>query len=71
MLSFCTTFLVNNDLKAKKNIFLNYSLIILFRELTNCHYLASSISVFMPFIFSFRIKFKVCFIFLRDTAAKE
>ena len=25
----------------------------------------------MPFIFSFRIKFKVCFIFLRDTAAKE
>ena len=52
-------------------IFLNYSLIILFRELTNCHYLASSISVFMPFIFSFRIKFKVCFIFLRDTAAKE
>ena len=25
----------------------------------------------MPFIFSFRIKFKVCFIFLRDTAAKN
>ena len=25
----------------------------------------------MPFIFSFRIKFKVCFIFLRDTAAKR
>ena len=36
--------------------------------LTICHYLASSMMVFIPLIFSFRIRLRVCLAFLRDMA---
>ena len=56
MLSFVTTSLVNNDLKHKKNIFLNYSLIIFISRIDKLSLFSFFNKCFLlPFIFSFRI----------------